>query len=58
VNGPGLGIPDSLDDARRTAACAYGAMLGNEEETGVRRGVFKGMPASVKSIQDIDRNYR
>lgn len=37
VNGPRLGIPESLDDARSVAAGAYGAMLGDDEGAGVQR---------------------
>lgn len=36
VNGPGLGNPESLDDARSVAAGAYGDMLGDDEGAGVQ----------------------
>lgn len=35
VNGPGLGIPESLDDAPAGAAGAYGEVLGDDEGAGV-----------------------
>lgn len=40
VNGPGLGIPKRLDDARNVAAGAYGEVLSDDEGAGVReRGI-------------------